>query len=227
MTFSRMGVLVAASGVALSAGSASAFVPWSNSNGAGSFFNWSGGGSNLGLFGNPTLGGGGNILVFDPIGFVAGSAGGVAQTRTDQLQVRLTANPGSEFTQIRITELGGFALTGIGAASVSASGAMFVTDMLASRPTEMGVMLMSQPFPLTVSPGSGPYTGEVIINLAAIGNPWTDITLSFTNTLQATSSGQTTSVITKSHVEIEILPTPGAASVLVLAGLAASRRRRR
>lgn len=226
MRISWLEMGVAAAGVALCAGPAVAFVPWSNTNGAGSFFTWSGGGSNLGLFGNPTLGGGGNILVFNPNAFAATSAGGGAQTTTDLLQVRLTANPGSEFTQIRISELGTYVLTGIGPGSVSASGAMFITDLLESRPTEFGPMAMTPGFPV-VAPATGTYTGEVIIDLAAIGNPWTDIVLSFTNTLQATSSGQVTSTVTKSHVEIEILPTPGTASLLVVGALAAGRRRRR
>jgi hypothetical protein len=227
MTCSRIGVLVAVTGAALATAPASAFVSWSNSNGAGSFFNWSGGGSNLGLFGNPTLGGGGNLLVFNPTGFTASASGGSAQTTTDQLQVRLTAFPGQQFTQIRISELGNFALTGVGAGSVSASGAMFITDMVNSRPTQFSTMSMTPTFPITVVPSTGTYSGQVIINLANIGVPWTDITLQFTNTLQATSSGQSAASITKSRVEIEIVPTPGAASVLCLGGMLAARRRRR
>jgi hypothetical protein len=227
MTCSRIGVLVAVAGVALGTAPASAFVSWANANGAGSFFNWTGGGSNLGLFGNPTLGGGGNLFVFTPQAFTAAATGGSAQTTTDQLQVRLTAHQGHEFTQIRISELGNFALTGIGSGSVRASGTMFITDMLNSRPTEFGAMSMNPAFPVTVVPSTGTYAGQVIINLANIGVPWTDITLQFTNTLQATSSGQTSASISKNRVEIEIVPAPGAASLLCLGGLLAARRRRR
>jgi hypothetical protein len=225
MALSRAGACVVL--VGMSAGQAMAFVPWSNPSGAGSFFNWSEGGSNLGLFGSPTLGGSGNLLVFTPPAFTATASQGSSATTTDLLQVRLTTHAGHNFTQIRISDLGAYQLTGIGVGSVSASGAMFITDLINSRPTQQAAMLMSPVMPITVVPSSGSWSGSVLINLVALpGATWNDIHLSFSNTLQASSSAQSSEHISKTRVTIEILPTPGAASLLAMGGLLAARRRR-
>src|SRR3954470_21204463 len=104
--------MTAVAGVLGLAGAADAFVNWVPSSGAGSFFTYSGGGSDNGLFGNPTIVGG-NTFKFFPPNFTADSNNGVSQSVNDRLEVTLLANPGQRFTLIRITEIGDWAITGV------------------------------------------------------------------------------------------------------------------
>jgi len=225
MTVRKLGIL-AAIGAALGASHAQAFVLWGNSSGATPLFTYSGGGSNLGLFGSPNVVG--TTFQFSPANFTATSASGPAATTTDQLQVHLTATAGNNFTTIRISETGTYAITGTGIGSVSDSGSEFITDLINSRPTRIADLVGTPTMPISGSGLSGNWSSTVVINLAQGGGPvWTDIMLNFTNTLQATSQAGVTATIHKNTVTIEILPTPGSASLLGLAALTGLRRRRR
>jgi hypothetical protein len=229
MTFRVSAVTVMASaGVLGLAGPANAFVNWVPSSGAGSFFTYSGGGSDNGLFGNPTIVGG-NTFKFFPPSFTADSNNGVAQSTTDRLEVTLLANPGQRFTQIRITEIGDWAITGIG--TVRDSGTLFLTDLVTPRgPAVQGMSYPLNPMPIT-TPGQGIWQGSANIDLTTIVGPdWTNLTLVFTNTLQATTSGASSSHIQKDGVDgavvVQVLPAPGGLALLGLGGAFAARRRR-
>jgi hypothetical protein len=229
MTFRVSAAAVTAvAGALLLAGEASAFVNWVPPSGAGSFFTYSGGGSDNGLFGNPTLVGG-NTFQFFPANFQANSNNGVAASTSDRLEVTLLANPGNRFTQIRVTEFGDWAITGVG--TVRDSGTLFLTDLVTPRgPAVQGMTYPLNPMPIT-TPGQGTWTGSSLIDLTTIVGPdWTNLTLVFTNTLQATTQGASSSHIQKistdAAVQVQILPTPGALSLLGVAGCLLSRRRR-
>ena len=99
---------------------ASAFVFWSNQNGTATHFDWSNGGSNNGLFGDPTLVGG-NSFVFTPADFRAESFDGVSDSVSDRMEVELTAHPEWKFTEIRITEGGDYGILIDGSVSVGGS----------------------------------------------------------------------------------------------------------
>jgi hypothetical protein len=225
MTVRKLGIL-AAIGAALCAPHAQAFVLWGNSTGATPLFTYSGGGSNLGLFGTPNVVG--NTFQFNPTSFVATSVSGAAATTTDQLQVHLTATAGNNFTLIRITETGTYSISGTGLGSVSDSGSEFITDLVNARPTRIASLLGTPAMPISGSGLSGNWSSTVQIDLTQGGGPlWTDIMLNFTNTLQATSQAGVTATIRKDSVTIEILPTPGGTSLFALAALTGLRRRRR
>jgi hypothetical protein len=222
-------MMIGAAGLLAAAGAASAQVPWSNPSGAGSFFTWSSGQSGLGLFGNPTLVGG-NQFFFSPTNFGAQSVGGVPADTTDQLQVRLLANAGQRFTHIRIQEFGSWAITGIG--SVRESGTEFITDLITPGRTAMQNLQTNPVMPIATA-GSGDWTGDVDIDLTQIIGPdWTFVQFQFTNTLQATTgNAQSVSEIHKKGVGgpaiiVTVLPAPGSAALLGVAGLLAMRRRR-
>lgn len=226
MTFGAHKYAVAGAALLLgAAGTASAQVPWSNPSGVGSFFNWSGGQSGNGLFGSPVLQNG-NIFAFSPANFVANSQNGQAASPSDQVQVHLTAFPGQRFTQIRITDLGTWQIGAVG--SVQANGTLFLTDLITPRPPALNALNTNPAFPLSTPNSNGNWSGTAFIDLTSILGPdWTDLQLVFTNTLQANSGTGSSATIRKTSVKIEILPTPGTAAVLGLAGLAAARRRRR
>lgn len=214
------------------AGAASAQTPWgppTTPNGSGSFFDYfMGQNSNTNLFGTPTLVG--NQFQFFPSNFVAQGLNGSAGLATDQMSVRLVAHPNQRFTQIQIQEFGTWAITGVG--SVQDSGSMFIQDLLIPGRTAVNSLITNPAMPIT-TPGSGTWSGSVMIDLDAIVGPnWTDIMLVFTNTLQAGTTGQgsaatiTKKIVSGPSVTVTVFPTPGTGMVL-LAGLGLLARRRR
>lgn len=239
MTLRARAACVAAAGALGLAGTASAFVNWAVPNGAGSFFTYTGGGSDFGLMGNGTLAFG-NTFVFTPPAFKADSVNGVADSMTDRIQVVLHANPGQKFTQLKVTELGDWSIVGIGTAKDS--GTLQVSDNINPRfPPALQSPLSyfdnntNAPLPMPIiTPGNGIWRGTSLIDLTLPPNnipDWTDLTLVLTNTIQATTTGASTSHIQKTFaqatVTIEVLPTPGGAALLGLGGLVIARRRRR
>lgn len=209
------------------AGAAMAQVPWVPPGGSGTFFTYSGGQSDNGLFGNPTLVG--DQFQFTPANFVANSVNGSAASVVDRIQVDLTANPGHRFTMIRITEFGHWTITGVG--TVNAFGSLNLIDMINPRPPAIDALDTNPAMPLS-APANGLWNGTAVINLAAIIGPdWTRLRLVFTNTLQATSQAGSSALIDKKVVQgpsifVDILPTPGSATILAMGGMLAARRRR-
>ncbi|MFN0133750.1 MAG: MYXO-CTERM sorting domain-containing protein [Phycisphaerales bacterium] len=224
----RLG-LVSVATLGVAATSALAQVPWSNANGVGPFFNWTGGQSDLGRFGDPTLVG--STFNFFPTNFQAQSVNGTPDALSDRLQVRLTAHPNNRFTQIKITEFGSWSILGIG--SVSDSGTMFLQDMITPRPPAINNLQTNPIMPINTPNSSGNWSGVTMIDLTSILGPdWTDLTLIFTNTLQANSAAGSSASIHKKlvggpSIVVEIFPTPGSLGVLGLGAVVAMRRRRR
>lgn len=206
--------------------SAQAFIFWTNSSGTGSFFSWSGGGSDHGRFGDPVLVGG-NTFVFSPPAFVATSLNGQGAATPDRLEVRLTAFPGQRFTQISVSEHGGWVISGVG--TVQDSGTLILTDLVTARAPAFQSLQHSPVMPISSPNSAGNWTGTANINLAGIPGPdWTDLVLVLTNTLQASSQPGTTASITKTELIITIVPAPAVVGPLALGmGLASVRRRRR
>jgi len=220
---------VAAAGLTLAmAGAAHGFVLWATPNGSGSFFTYSGGGSDNGFFGNPTLAGGGTQFLFFPPAFQATSSNGTAGQMNDRMEVHLISNAGFRFTQISVQEFGDWTITGIG--TVQAQGTMFLTDNLTGPPPAINPLQMSPTMPISTQ-GSGQWSGTAVRNLLLTGHDWTDLTFVLTNNLQATTGAGGASQIRKTVVGgpaviITILPTPGALALLGFSGLVLARRRR-
>ena len=226
--FMRNGIAVATAVLLLQGASsrpASAFVLWSNANGTAANFDWSNGGSDHGLFGDPLLVGG-NTFTFIPANFRAESFDGVSGTASDRMQVELTAHPNWEFTEIRISEAGDYGILSDG--SVSASGSATAADLLQVR---------SQTDALNVAPGSpitagfGEWTATRTILLDDALGAWTHFTLELQNDLLAISAPGHQSFIQKKVVggelKVEFIPEPGALALMVLGALGFIRRRRR
>lgn len=214
-------ILCVGAAVAAAAGSAQAFV-WSNASGTASFFNWSGGGSDTGLFGSPVLVGG-DTFVFFPSGFRAESMGGGSSTTYDRLFFDVEAHAGFSFSDIRITEYGDYGIVGTG--SVEAGGTLFVTDLIGgSTLTDDLVTTPGSP----ITSGIGNWSGTAGVDASGLGS--TRLHIVMNNNLIAISQGNSVVWIQKkvqgSAVGVQIVPTPGSMALLGLGGLAAVRRRR-
>ncbi len=214
-------ILTAAAGIA---GSASAFVPWSNPNGAGTNFTWSNGGSDNGLFGSPVLVNGDTFFFF-PSNFRAQSVNGAASLVGDRLQFEIEAAPGFRIDGIRISELGDYGIVGQGG-QVAASGTLFVTN-LDSGAVELDDIVTTPGSPITTQ-GFGNWRGDANVDLSDVS--WNRIRVVLNNNLFAISGPGGVAYIEKkvfsSGIAITIIPAPGAIALAGFGGMLAFRRKR-
>lgn len=230
MRFGNLAAGITVAGVLALAGQASAFVFWSVPDGSTANFDFVGGGSDFGLFGDPVIVG--NTFKFTPQAFRAISNNGNADAVSDRLEVTLIAHVGKEFTGIRVRELGDYSILGSGA--VFASGLLLVSDINPNGQTHgdpvTDALDTNPAMPLVASNTSGLWTGEAFIDLSALPPEWVYIKLVLQNNLQAVSAAGSSALIQKKStdvgIEIEIIPAPAGLGLLGIGGLIAARRRR-
>ncbi len=212
-------ILALAGSVAI-VGSAQAFVPWTNTNGTATNFDWFGGGSDNGYFGSPILVGG-DTFVFFPSTFRAQSVNGGADIRADRLQVELLAHLGQRFDSISITEFGDYGVGGAGS-SVTADMAMFITDLNNFRVANTNQQYNNS------TPGLGNWSLGATIDLTLSPPAWNHVQLVLNNNLIAISGGPGGFAFIEKKVQgiIIRIPTPGSMAMLGMGGLALIRRRR-
>lgn len=220
MKMKKVTAILALAGSVAIVGTAQAFVPWSNPAGSATNFDWSGGGSDFGLFGSPILVGG-DTFVFFPSFFRAQSNNGGSSQTHDRLQVELLAHIGQSFTNIQITEFGDYGIGGDGS-SVTANMAMFITDLNNFR-----VASANQTYSNNV-PGLGNWNLGATVDLTISPPSWNRIQLVLNNNLIAVSGGDNGFAFIEKKVQGIIIrvPTPGSMAMLGLGGLALIRRRR-
>ncbi len=194
---------------------------WTNKEGSADNFDWSGGGSETGLFGSPTIVGG-NTFLFFPSNFRAESLDGVSEITYDKLEFNLAAHSGYTIKGMVIHELGDYGISGTG--EVSVSGTMFLTNL-----SEWGVYsdnLVSTPSS-PITSGSGQWSAEVGVD----GLDWTNLNVTLNNNLIARSDPGSEAFIEKSvagvAIEIIIIPEPATICIVGLGGLMLVRRKKR
>lgn len=225
-----LAVIASGVGALVAAGHANAFVSWTNANGSTGDFMWVGGGSDNGLFGDPTVIG--NTFVFFPSMFRAESVDGASHQVIDRLEVELVAQGSFRFTDVVISEFGDFGIVGIG--SVTVTGGLFVTDLENLNPNFTPRVADDSLVSLPGSPitsGAGNWTASAGVDLENwdSGPDWTRIKVVLNNVLIATTEGMGSVAFIEKKVggiSIEIIPTPGAVTLFALAGLVAIRRKR-
>lgn len=205
---------------------ADASVMWSNDSGVAMNFTWANGGSDNGLYGDPTLVGG-STLVFFPTAFRAESVDGVNSSVTDRLFVDIFAKAGQMITDIVISETGDYGV--VGSASINLSAIVNVTDLLDPLRTDSAFLVTTPSMPTASGTGNWDAFGSLSFSVTP-GQEWTHIRLELTNTLEAFSAAGSSSFIEKkvagTGIQVTIIPAPGSGGVLLLAGLALARRRR-
>ena len=226
MKLNHMNTLAGLAALAASAGSALAFVPWDQPNGASGNFSWANGGSREGRFGNPVLVNG-NTFVFFPSNFRAQSVGGGANVVGDRLEFDLFANVGFAISGIRISEFGDYGIVGAGG-SVSASGGLFVTNL--NTGSVVSDQIVTTPGSPITGEGFGNWNGTAGVDVSNQQPAWTRIHVVVDNDLIAISGAGGVAFIEKkvfgSGVSITIVPTPGSMALLAAGSVLAFRRRR-
>ena len=197
-----------------------AFVSWTNSSGSTAYFDWANGGSDNGLYGDPTIMGS-STFVFYPEDFRAESADGGTDTVFDQLVFDLSFHEGFCLSGLKVTEYGDYGVLGDGV-SVDATGVVSFENLLTSQVISETIV-MDQSFPVTSGSANWKGVGEISDLIC------TNARISISNELIAISSSGSTAYIQKkvagSAIAIEIIPEPATMCLLGLGGLLLRRRR--
>lgn len=201
-------------------------VPWTVPNGTTPDFDYFNGQSDNGLFGDPIISPSGYVFTFFPSNFKAVSTNGVAANTSDRLSFEILMKPGKVLTGFAVNEFGDYTITGTG--SVSATGALFLTNLLTGD--VVGDTLHTTPgMPITTNTfTSGNWTGTSSVSL--LPNGWTKVKIVLNNVLQATSGANSAAQIEKKITQgiiITLIPEPGSIAMAVLgSGLLLIRRRK-
>ena len=200
-------LLVFALPVAMFIPTANATIYWQNPSGSADDFDYSNGGSDNGLFGEPNVIG--NTLLFEPDNFRAESHDGTSDITSDRLQFDILIHPGKEIKGIRIVEQGDYEIHLAG--TIMTTGAMFLTN-LSEYEVVSETFQMTPAMPINTS-GDGPWSGGVEFD--SLG--WTKMRVVLNNNLIALSQAGTFSWTEKKRVEIEIIvPEPTTVTLLAM-----------
>lgn len=194
------------------------------------------------LYGTPTVSG--DSIDFNPVSFNASATGAAGADATEGvLSMVMMSHAGHFIEQIQFEEAGEFALAGLsGNASVSVTGT-FIVDILEVDGVGIGPINLSMPMTFTpsggdfdlVSDGPGPavngtWSGSLMVDIqqALIDNNIiftggaTKVSVSFDNTLMASSELGTSAFIAKKDiggVGITVIPEPASIGLLIAGGL--------
>src|SRR5947207_1808607 len=100
-------------------------IPWTTPSGSTPDFDYSGGQSDNGLFGDPVING--SQFLFFPHNFIATSSNGVAVTTSDRLEFTIVMHANKKVNGISVSELGDYSILGTG--TVSAAGELLLTNL--------------------------------------------------------------------------------------------------
>jgi PEP-CTERM motif len=202
------------------------------------------------LYGSPSVSG--DTLDFNPVSFNAGATGAGGVDITDgTLTLMMTSNPGHFIDKVKFDEAGDFTLAGFGGAGTFVSvTANFNIDIQEVDGVGIGAINIATPMVFTPSNGdfdllndgpgpavNGTWSGMLMVDIqqALIDNniPFvngaTKLSVTFDNTLVATSESGTQSFIGKKDVGgigITVIPEPASLGLLALGTLALMGRRR-
>ncbi|MFA5291556.1 MAG: hypothetical protein WC496_00825 [Phycisphaerae bacterium] len=200
---------------------ADGFVFWTDPNGSADNFYWANGGSDFGLFGDPTLVGG-DTLLFSPSGFIAKSLDGESNFITDKLVFELIAYSGFRFQSISITEYGDYQISGNGSVNVSGNLSVENLDAAGSLNNDL-VAVPSMPVTGDNYDVYGLWSASAQVD---INQPdWTYIKITLQNDLLAitTENGSIAWIEKKTlgtAIAIRIIPEPATIAILLIGSLA-------
>lgn len=198
------------------------------------------------LFGTPTITG--DSLNFNPVSFGSTASNGSADITDGTLTSMIVARPGYTIPAIQFVENGDYTLAGTGgvgtSASVNLAVFVWVTEVNGAAITPVSFNVSG-----TFNPSSGTFdlfndgptfgirtwNGGAYADIDAflasqsISGSATKVTVTIDNSLVTTSQPGTLAFIKKKQiggVAITVVPTPGAAALMGLGALVATRRRR-
>jgi len=189
-----------------------ATVMWTDPNGSAGLFDWANGGSDTGLFGDPTIVG--NTLTFAPSNFKAEAANGEMVEVWDTLHFDIIVHPGSVITGIIIEELGDYSILGSGMVDVFST--VTVTNLDDPNVIYTNELTVNPLMPVDI--GDGIWTAIGGIDNIEV----THIRVSLENGLLALADYGSIAMIEKKvvgdSIAITIIPEPATIVILGLGG---------
>ncbi|HVP13090.1 MAG TPA: hypothetical protein VMV94_18085 [Phycisphaerae bacterium] len=162
----------------------------------------------------------GNKLLFFPTVFAASAADGTTAGTTATLTMSIQASPGYSLRLIKVSEIGDCTLLGAGTTNTAADiyGFLGVIDTTPGTHGSFADTLQTAPAPPFTLPkwSFTEFEGHAQIDLTGLGI--SQMTLAFTDTLEATSEAGTTAFIQKKFFGLEVTTIPEPASGLLMAG---------
>jgi hypothetical protein len=235
MPMVRSTVLLAAMGLCLAAAAPAFAGPWLNPSGSSDHFTYSNGGDLNGFFGNPLVQN--DSFIFNATTFMAYAEGdGINPqqvTQGDTASVDVLANPGSTFTQMRVTAVGSYVLDRAASwVDVAASLSITENDSLFRNWTES--LQTTPPFPIFGSDQSfvmGAWSGQATVAVEVVfPEPSSNMHISLSNLLTAFAAADGIAQIDAQYQALEIqlftVPEPATLMLLSLSALVLIRRRR-
>lgn len=167
----------------------------------------------LPLYGSPSQIG--NTLSFAPTAFASYSGPDSSDQTSGTLKFRASAPSGQCFNTLAISEVGDFAVTGLGNAQAYVSGLLTVRD-LDSGAVLFDSLTVAPPSPFLHPPNNdGPFQADVLLQFP--GNSTRNIEVVFNNTLATAAEPLSAALLQKKAIDFTItLQVPEPTTMLLL-----------
>jgi hypothetical protein len=219
------GLAVAAMGLFATSALAAA---WGTASGDAGDFTYSNGQDINGFFGEPWIPGD-NTFYYVSANFQVSSANGAPgfAQQSDTTSFDAVADPGLQFSLIRVTAFGSYAVTGNGA-SVDLDAGLGISENGGMGRNWAGPLTTTPGFPVTA--GSGDWSGLSVVDITfELPVPYNSIHVAMANDVVAISVPGSSATINVQFqdlkIEFEVIPEPGTLALLALGGLALLRRK--
>jgi hypothetical protein len=200
--------------------------PWSAPAGSSDSFTYDSGTDINGLWGEPFVST--DTFYFVSANFQVNSFGGGTTSQTDTTMFNVHANPGLQFSLIRITANGTYAVTGDpGQNSVNQMNHVDMDEIGGFGQHFEGDMVTNPTMP--VNSGNGQWSGLTVVDLSLAFPPLTDLHVEMSDDVVAISgpggSAEINVQFSDLKIEFVVIPEPSTLALMAFGALALIRRR--
>lgn len=201
--------------------------PWSSPNGSSTSFSYANGGDINGRFGDPFVSA--DTFFFVNANFQVNAANGTSSSQNDTVAFDVFANPGLQFSLIRVTAFGSYAATGPGTNQVDLDANLSLTELGGMGRTWNGPMNTVPGFPQSNAQGSWSGLSAVDITFE-FPTPDDSLHVAMANDILAITGAGGSAELNVQYqdlrIEFTVIPEPASFAMLGLGALALVRRRR-
>lgn len=213
--------------------------PWSQPNGASNSFTYANGGDINDHFGEPFLSASEDTFYFINANFQVNASNGTTDQEDDTVSFDVFANPGLQFSLIRVTANGSYSATGPGENEVDLSAMLALTELGANNQYDggagddgrmwTGTLDTAPSFPK--SNASGGWSGLATVDITfEFPVPDDSLHVSMSNDVIAITGAGGSAEINVQYqdlkIELVVVPEPASLSLMGIGVLALLRRRR-
>jgi len=220
--------LVCGSVALLAMGTGSAMAgTWATPNGASDSFSYANGQDINGFFGDPFVSA--DTFFYVGANFQVNASNGSSSSQGDVTSFDVTANPGLQFSLIRVTAFGSYAATGPGMNQVDMDANLSLTELGGAARTWNGPMITNPTFP--ASDASGGWSGLSNVDVTfEFPTPHDVLHVEMANDVFAitgeSGSAELNVQFQDLKITFQLVPEPASLSLMAVGALALLRRRR-